>query len=476
MATVPVPQPIHVDVLVPVHCAAATIQETVDSAMQQRIPLPLQDFFSARPLDVAVCCYNDGSTDDSWKKLETLKEQYETTKEEHTVATSLLIQSSPESKGAAYARNRAAQMRPKQSDDHVYIWLDSDDTMHPHRIPEQVHALFTLYEKDDRNRLLLGTQFDRDPPDSTWHYAQWANNLTDERLMLERYREVTVLQPTWCMMRSRFEQLGGYVEDIIIEETTTPTISNDDNGNDDDNVLRLVHKDDTPETIRLAEDIRFIHAHLHANNGLLRLVRKPLLTYRHRAGQSQSSQTPRKLLLRLRTLAFERTVLLSQKWDKFVVWGAGRDGKDFVKALSDDARKKVVCMVDVDHKKIATGHYTYNERDIHIPIVHFSLLAKDLKVREKLQEAYFSQVDNEPGRISKQRPNAVTNAVTKGETSEHPRPRKKFKVCAVSDLDTAILPTLPIVVCVAMYRTNGALERNVASVDRTEGQDLWHFS
>jgi glycosyltransferase involved in cell wall biosynthesis len=462
---------IHVDVLIPVHNASATIQETVDSAMKQRIPLHLQDFFTARPLDVAVCCYNDGSIDDSWKKLQSLKEQYDGKVEPHSdeqasedsiIRSTLLIRSGSESRGAPYARNQAAVMRSKQSDDHVLVWLDSDDTMHPHRIPEQVHALF---HSDDRDWLLLGSQFDRDPPDSTWHYAQWANNLTDERLMLERYREVTILQPTWCMMRSRFEQLGGYITTCLNEEK---------GATDDSSILRLVHANDTTETIRLAEDIRFLHAHLHADNGLLRLVRKQLVTYRHRAGQSQSSQTPRRLLLQLRTMAFERTVLTT-KWDKFVVWGAGRDGKEFVKALSVEARTRVVCMVDVDHKKITTGHYMYKEMSIHIPIVHFSLLVKDLKAREALQEAYFSQVDNEPGRITKERP-SIKDVTTTKVTSTKPPPRKKFKVCTISDLDTEVLPSLPVVVCVAMYRTNGVLEKNVASIDRTEGQDLWHFS
>lgn len=448
-------QTIHVDVLVPVHNASATINETVDSAMKQVIPLHLQDYFSTRPLDVAVCCYNDGSTDDSWGKLEALKQKYEKEPSETPeVPSTLLIQSAKQSKGAPIARNRAAQMRAKQSVDHIFVWLDSDDTMHQHRIPEQVHALL---QAPERNRMLLGSQFDRDPPDSTWHYAQWANNLSEERLMLERYREVTVLQPTWCMLRSRFEDLGGYVETM-----TDPLSRFAQNG-----TLQLIHEDETPANLRLAEDIRFIHAHLHAD-GVLRVVPKKLLVYRHRAGQSQSSQTPRKLLLQLRAVAFEVNVV--KKWDKFVVWGAGRDGKDFVKALSKEARKKIVCMVDVDHKKIEAGHYYHKEMDLRIPVLHFSLLAKDAAVRDELQEAYYSQVDNARGRINKQHPN-----VAKAKSTEPP-PRKKFKVCAVSDMDTSKLPELPVVVCVAMYRTNGVLEKNVASIDRKEGQDLWHFS
>jgi hypothetical protein len=35
--------------------------------------------------------------------------------------------------------------------------------------------------------------------------------------------------------------------------------------------------------------------------------------------------------------------------------------------------------------------------------------------------------------------------------------------------------SLPVVCCVAMYRTGGKLEENVESVGREEGVDLWHF-
>jgi glycosyltransferase involved in cell wall biosynthesis len=431
--------PIHVDV-VPIHNASPTLDGTIESAMNQAIPLHLHDFFSRHRLDVAICCYNDGSTDDSWVKLEAMKEKYDNKPlETQGLSSRLLIQSSTQSNGAPFARNQAAQMRAKQSDNHIFVWLDSDDLMHPHRISELVHELLRA---PDRNRLLLGSHFDRDPPESTWHYAHWANNLTEERLMLERYREVTVLQPTWCMMRSRFEELGGYPE-----VKTDRKFSNS-------GILQLIHQDETPQSLRLAEDLRLIHAHLHAN-GILRVLPMKLVVYRHRAGLSQSSQTSRKLLLQLRALAFEISVV--SQWDKFAVWGAGRDGKDFIKALSNEARKKVVCMVDVDHKKIEAGHYYNTEMDIRIPVVHFSLLAKDPKVRDSLQEAYYSQVDNAKGQITKERPNLPKH--TQRASSQGPPPRKKFKVCVSADVNTSELPELPVVVCVAMYRTNGVLEK-----------------
>ncbi len=152
-------------------------------------------------------------------------------------------------------------------------------------------------------------------------------------------------------------------------------------GKDDsttDDIFRLVHDTyDTPQTLRLAEDLRFFHAHLHSH-GLLKVhhTNTPLVTYRHQPGITQSSQTPRKLLVHLRVLAFEQTVLLHDWKGKFVVWGAGRDGKDFVKALSEEARRRVVCFVDVDDKKIDAGNYVNRELGVSIPIVHFSWLTQ----------------------------------------------------------------------------------------------------
>ena len=90
--------------------------------------------------------------------------------------------------------------------------------------------------------------------------------------------------------------------------------------------------------------------------------------------------------------AFERAILTddrNESWGQsaFIVWGAGRDGKDFVKALSSLAlRQRVYCMMDVDDQKIERGFYVCNggggassqgrvqkNEGWNIPIVHFSL-------------------------------------------------------------------------------------------------------
>jgi hypothetical protein len=209
------------------------------------------------------------------------------------------------------------------------------------------------------------------------------------------------------LCRSRFEELGGYVEaPPPNDDSSNMTVQHfiekqqQQNKGSADEKLMLVHPTfESVDTLRVAEDLRFFHTHLFAN-GSLRLLRteQPLVTYKHRLGQSQSSKTPRRLLLHLRTLALEQSVLNKDpRWQHhqsdicactgaFVVWGAGRDGKDFVKALSPEGRKRVYCFVDVDDKKIEAGFYVNRQLDLNIPIVHFSLLAKDPDARTKLYE------------------------------------------------------------------------------------------
>jgi hypothetical protein len=148
------------------------------------------------------------------------------------------------------------------------------------------------------------------------------------------------------------------------------------------------------------------------------------------------------------------------------VWGAGRDGKDFVKALTPEMRRKICCFVDVDLKKIDAGYYANKDIGVKIPIVHYSHLIKDEALRTQIQE---SDQDPHFGRIRK-------GAVPPKSSLPPPTKRRKVLPQQASNLDMTTLPDLPVIVCVAMYRTGGALEANVASIGRTEGEDLWHFS
>lgn len=117
------------------------------------------------------------------------------------------------------------------------------------------------------------------------------------------------------------------------------------------------------------EDINFFHSHLDLG-GELFVVDEILLLYRYH-DKSVSKGIPRRELLRIRLKALERRVL--NKWSSFSVWGAGRDGKNFVNDLSEENQKKIVCFGDVDVNKI-NKNYVNSYTGLTIPIVHFSKL------------------------------------------------------------------------------------------------------
>lgn len=226
---------IKVDGIVAVYNAESTLEETVGSAMDQVIPDHLIAAFSFGEdgasshkyggvhFDVCICCYNDASTDKSLEILESLEKERTWSRPSSkttagretcnaTMTIKLLIGTAPTgttSRGAGYARNQAVKLRDKyenndgnkngdkqqhsrKDDAHFLCILDSDDVMHPTRIAEQAHAMLSLPKKR-RERTLMGCQFDRIPNDSTQHYAQWANSLSDERLYLEQFRECTLV-------------------------------------------------------------------------------------------------------------------------------------------------------------------------------------------------------------------------------------------------------------------------------------------
>jgi hypothetical protein len=286
------------------------------------------------------------------------------------------------------------------------------------------------------------------------------------------------------MTRSRFDELGGYLE--APHPTSDPrsvSIKSFLESSETDRTPRpLIHPDETLQTLRLAEDLRFFHAHLASNGVLRKCPGDPLVVYRHHVNAtSQSASTPRKLLLQLRALAFERVVLeRDPSWQgQFAVWGAGRDGKDFCKALSPAARARVCCLADVDDAKIRSGSYVNPQLGLRIPIVHFTYLVRDDAIRDQLTGAWRAGGGGAHfGRIDKGKSDATAlllPGASSGGGLPPTNPRKRKLACE-HELDLSRLPHLPVVVCVAMYRTGGALESNVKLVGRTEGKDLWHFS
>lgn len=220
---------VKVDVIIAVYNAESTIEESVQSAMDQEIPINLIKRLCTAPangandvedgvstsrnihFDVCICCYNDASTDKSLDLLQSLGNRDISSEFAHpdatccaTIRSKLLIGSAPtgtSSRGAGYARNQAARLRDshethanadEEPGHHFLCILDSDDIMHPTRIAEQTAAMFSL-SYGERNKTIMGCQFDRIPKESTQHYSLWANSLTDSRLYLEQFRECTLV-------------------------------------------------------------------------------------------------------------------------------------------------------------------------------------------------------------------------------------------------------------------------------------------
>lgn len=117
----------------------------------------------------------------------------------------------------------------------------------------------------------------------------------------------------------------------------------------------------------LADDFRFMHAHLQ-RGGCLRRLDHVLVVYRHHGGQL-SHETPAALIRAVRVRALEERVL--RRWPRFSIWGAGRDAKAFVAGLSEASREKIVAFAEVDPRKIGKEFYS-SALDVSAPIVHFS--------------------------------------------------------------------------------------------------------
>ncbi len=212
---------VFVDIIVPVHNAESTIDETVKSAMEQKVPstlipggtgnedaevhmeqnLIISDDYERYPLthvsiDIAVCCQDDGSSDDSLTILRKLKNMYNRrcTSANDKISTKLLVgwNADNSSHGAGWARNRAALLREKSAqglkspfdgnDLYFLCLLDSDDVMHPYRIAHQVSVMLAM-SSAERYVTLLGSTFRRIPADSTWHYTQVSSLYISQTLL-----------------------------------------------------------------------------------------------------------------------------------------------------------------------------------------------------------------------------------------------------------------------------------------------------
>ncbi|EQC35957.1 hypothetical protein SDRG_06699 [Saprolegnia diclina VS20] len=298
-----------VSFVIPAHNASATIDDCLESICSS----------TYRPLEIAV--YDDASSDDTLAKLHAWVPKCAAA----DITLHVVEQKKATPGGAGYAKNRAADVCTG-----AYLaFLDSDDMVVSERVAVQLKMA-----QDDPN-VIVGANFRRIPEGSTWHYTAWANSLTKEQLVLQQYRECTIIMPTWFMRRERFLTVGGF--------------------------------DEAPEGVTIPEDLIFFLKHLEMG-GSLDKASDELVIYRHSSG-SVCSKLPRRVLLRTRLASLERRVL--SQWASFTIWGCGRDGKNFFVDLSTDGKHKVAAFCDVNVKKIGSTYYC-RETKKHVPIIHFS--------------------------------------------------------------------------------------------------------
>ena len=329
--------------------------------------------------------------------------------------------------GIGHGKNAAV----RQSTGDVLVFLDADDIMTPRRVETQVACVLR------NRRAIVGGSWRRHPAGSTEHYERWANGLSDpEGLWLDQFRETTVQMPTWCMLRSTYDAVGGFDE--------VPP----DRGEGEDLVFFHKHLDAFRE-----EDVRrALLAHGgETDRRSLRLEPRrdlplrragapeapPLLLYRW-SPDSGTSRVSRRRLLEIRAAAFQRRVLSQPAWRAFAVWGAGRDAKAFANALDASARRRIVAMLDVDRNKCGRAYENHRWR-------------------------------SEAG---------AERAPAAGVPVEHFEDHAAFEAARRAKEGDAFRAT-PVVVCVAKRRKGageaGDLERNVNTLGLTEGETLWYF-
>lgn len=203
-------------------------------------------------------------------------------------------------------------------------WLhstDADDYMHADRVESQ----YNLQEEKETRRALtiVGSNFVRFPADSTPFYTNWLNHLTPRDMLLQQFRECTIICPSWFYPRevySRVMRMNG---------------------------VGFVEKD--PTLGRVPEDLIFFLDHLKLGGDLTKVPR-PLVTYRY-VHTSWSVGTKALDLQRVRVKYLQERVLCLPSWDSFSIYGAGFDAKKFINLLSDENAKKVKMFGDIAPKR-----------------------------------------------------------------------------------------------------------------------------
>ena len=314
-----------VTLVTPCHNAAHCVNDTVGGVLAQDYTGPLE-----------WLVYDDGSTDGTAAGFEAHRAALEA----RGCSLKLLGSACVPPRGAGFARNRAIEAASPHTA--LLVFLDADDICLPARVSTLLLARASAGPDTLLGSLYVRTGSGDRPRETAWHAS-----LTQEQLVLQRLREVTLPLPTWALTPSAFAATGCFHEDGPYN----------------------------------AEDLRWFLAHLR-RGGAVRRVDTALLEYRHTPqGAVGARRVPAALIWDIRVQELEQAVLCLAPWcHGFTIWGAGKEGRRLFASLSPKSRAAVRAFCDVDAAKLARGVVTFHDpvsRRITaaVPLVHFSLAA-----------------------------------------------------------------------------------------------------
>lgn len=327
-------------IIVPMYNVAEYISDALESVLAQT-------GVSLTSLELVL--YDDASTDGTTAIVEALMPRLRA-----TLGRAVLFRGAVGPRGCGAARNAAADA----SEARVLIFLDADDIMLPDRVARTL-AAFPLRDAQDMdggggNSVgedgdgsgrgggccgvvgVIGGNFERFPAGSTPRYQAYHDRIAGSTaveggLFAFAFRDAPLAMPTVACLRRVWLAVGKFAEGRAV-----------------------------------SEDLYFQYAAMECGYVLRKLDGAPLVRYRYHDRMTSHILT-RLHMLSVRTAAFERLVVRGREWKKFSIWGAGRDGKDFYKLLSDSSKARVRAWGEVNPRKIGKDMYG-------IPVVHWSQL------------------------------------------------------------------------------------------------------
>ena len=152
------------------------------------------------PLELSI--YDDGSTDGTGAAIRAWAEKLRARGIRVVASGSRWSDATACAGGTGFARNCAVA----QSTGQYLCFVDVDDALFPTRVERQ------LAVAQRAPNAIVGGGFVRSPAGSTAHYSNWANTISPRDIVLQQFRECTVLMPTWFLHRSVFDAVGGFPE------------------------------------------------------------------------------------------------------------------------------------------------------------------------------------------------------------------------------------------------------------------------